>query len=164
MVLCGDDLSADINDTDPQDTGVRPLDPYPRSAAANKTAELVSEWIAEASKMLHGQRDANMVTLRGFSNNPGLETFGKRYQMSAGCVAVYPMYRGIATLVGMETIQFDGVSPEDQFRAVTKAIVSNNYDFVFVHVKQTDSYGEDGNYDAKVKAIEAISVLSIKME
>jgi len=156
MVLRGDDLSADINDTDPQDTGVRPLDPYPRSAAANKTAELVREWITEAGKMLHGQRDANMVTLRGFSNNPGLDTFGERYQLSAGCVAVYPMYRGIATLVGMETIQFDGVSPEDQFRAVTKAIVSNNYDFVFVHVKQTDSYGEDGNYDAKVKAIEEV--------
>ena len=156
MVLRGDDLSADINDTDPQDTGVRPLDPYPRSAAANKTAELVREWITEAGKMLHGQRDANMVTLRGFSNNPGLDTFGERYQLSAGCVAVYPMYRGIATLVGMETIQFDGVSPEDQFRAVTKAIVSNNYDFVFVHVKQTDSYGEDGNYDAKVKVIEEV--------
>ena len=156
MVLRGDDLSADINDTDPQVTGVCPLDPYPRSAAANKTVELVREWITEAGKILHGQLDANMVTLRGFSNNPGLETFGERYQLSAGCVAVYPMYRGIATLVGMETVQFDGVSPEDQFRAVTNAIVSNNRNFVFVHVKQTDSYGEDGNYDAKVKAIEEV--------
>ena len=156
IVLRGDDLSADINDTDPQNTGVRPLDPQPRSSAANKTADLVREWITEAGKILHGQNDANMVTLRGFSHNPGLNTFAERYHLSACCVAVYPMYKGIARLVGMEIAEFDGVIPSAQFKSVKTIIKSSKCEFVFVHVKQTDSHGEDGDYAAKVNAIEEI--------
>jgi 2,3-bisphosphoglycerate-independent phosphoglycerate mutase len=156
MVLRGEDLSADVNDTDPQNTGVRPLDPQPRSAAANKTADLVREWITEAGKILHGQDDANMVTLRGFSHNPGLNTFEERYHLSACCIAVYPMYRGIARLVGMEIAQFDGVTPSAQFQSVKTIINSSKCEFIFIHVKQTDSYGEDGDYAAKVNAIEEV--------
>ena len=156
MVLRGEGLSADINDTDPQDTGVCPLDPQPKSSGAKKTADLLQEWIIEAGKVLHDQVNANMVTLRGFSHNPGLNTFGERYHLAARCVAVYPMYRGIARLVGMEIAQFDGVTPSAQFQAVEETMNFNDYEFVFVHVKQTDSHGEDGDYSAKVKAIEEI--------
>ncbi len=156
MVLRGEGLSADINDTDPQHTGVCALNPEARSSRANKTASLVQEWISEAGKVLREQENANMVTLRGFSHNPCLDTFSKRYQLSAYCVAAYPMYRGIARLVGMEIIQFDGVTPSEQFHIVEKTMNTNEYDFAFVHFKQTDSSGEDGDYVAKVRAIEAV--------
>ena len=156
MVLRGDNLSVNLEDTDPQETGVRPLDPKPNSANAKYTADLVGKWIAEAGQVLGGYEHANMVTLRGYSHNPGLKSFGQRYQLSAGCVAAYPMYRGIARLVGMETIEFDGVNVADQFSAGQRVLNSNDCEFLFVHVKQTDSYGEDGNYDAKVNAIEEV--------
>ncbi|HCU81293.1 MAG: phosphoglycerate mutase [Chloroflexi bacterium] len=156
MVLRGDGLSANLDDTDPQEIGVRTFDPKPNSESAKHTADLIKKWIVEARQVLGGYENANMVTLRGYSHNPGLKSFGERYQLSAGCVAVYPMYRGIARLVGMETIEFDGVSPVDQFSTGKRVINSNDYDFLFVHVKQTDSYGEDGNYDKKVNAIEEV--------
>ena len=156
IVLRGDDLSSDINDTDPQDNGIRPLDPRPRSLGAKKTASLVRKWIIEASKALSDQEEANMVTLRGFSHNPDLDTFADRYQLSACCIAVYPMYRGIARLVGMEIAQFDGVTPSAQFQAVEETMNASKYEFGFVHVKQTDSHGEDGDYAAKVNAIEEV--------
>jgi 2,3-bisphosphoglycerate-independent phosphoglycerate mutase len=153
--LRGQGLNGDIADTDPQITGVPPLPAKAQSPAAEHTAELVNQWIAEAAKVLKGHEPANMVTLRGFAMDPNLPKFKDVYKLKAACVALYPMYKGVSRLVGMDIIPTDiHESVAEEFQQVAK--IWNDYDFVFCHVKYTDSRGEDGNFDAKVKVIEEV--------
>lgn len=151
----GPGLNGDIADTDPQATGVPPLAAKAQSPAAEHTAELANQWIAEAAKILKGHEPANMVTLRGFAMDPNLPKFKDVYKLKAACVALYPMYKGVSRLVGMDIIDTDiHESVAEEFQHVVK--IWNDYDFVFCHVKYTDSRGEDGNFDAKVKVIEEV--------
>ena len=154
VVFRGQGLSAELSETDPQRTGAAPLPVRALEAQAARTAELFNRWIAEAHQLLADNRPANMITLRGFSGDPRLPKFGDIFKVRPACVAVYPMYRGVAKLVGMTTITFEGDTPGDEFAAVTRAW--KDFDYFFVHIKPTDSRGEDGNFEAKVKAIEAV--------
>ena len=154
VVMRGADLSPDLEETDPQKTGVAPYDVKAKNSGAKKTAELYNQWIAEARKILKNEPKANALTLRGFATDPGLESYMDRYELKAACVAVYPMYKGVAQLVGMDVIDFPDETPADEFKAVAE--VWNGYDFFFIHIKKTDSYGEDGNFDAKVHVIEIV--------
>jgi 2,3-bisphosphoglycerate-independent phosphoglycerate mutase len=153
--LRGAGLSGAIADTDPQITGVPPLAAQALDPAAEHTAALVNQWIAEAAKILKGHEPANMVTLRGFAMDPNLPKYKDVYRLKAACVAVYPMYKGVARLVGMDIIPTDGHdTAADEFKRV--AAIWKDYDFVFCHIKYTDSRGEDGDFDAKVKVIESV--------
>lgn len=154
VVMRGAGLSPDLDDTDPQKLGVTPLPAKGKNSGAKKTADLYNQWIAEAMTILKNEPKANGLTLRGFATDPGLETYQSRYELKSACVAVYPMYKGVAQLVGMELIDFDGETPADEFKAVEK--IWKDYDFLFVHIKKTDSYGEDGNFDGKVHVIETV--------
>jgi 2,3-bisphosphoglycerate-independent phosphoglycerate mutase len=154
LVMRGEGLNPELEETDPQRTGVAPLPVVAKTAEAKKTADLFNQWIAEAKKILADQPKANCLTLRGFATDPRLEPFKDCYSLRAACVAVYPMYKGVSSLVGMDIINFEGETPADEFKAVERAW--NDYDFFFVHIKKTDSYGEDGNFDAKVHVIETV--------
>jgi 2,3-bisphosphoglycerate-independent phosphoglycerate mutase len=154
VVFRGAGLSPDLEETDPQRTGAAPLQVMPKDAAAKKAADLFNKWIEEALKLLKNEPKANGLTLRGFATDPGLPTYKQLYNLRAACVAVYPMYRGVAQLVGMDLIKFTGETPSDEFKAV--ADHWNEYDFFFIHIKKTDSNGEDGNFDGKVKVIEGV--------
>ncbi|MBL8154121.1 MAG: 2,3-bisphosphoglycerate-independent phosphoglycerate mutase [Anaerolineae bacterium] len=155
LLLRGPGLNGDIADTDPQATGVPPLAARAQSPAAEHTAQLINQWIGEAAKLLKGHEPANMVTLRGFAMDPALPKYKEVYKLKAACVAVYPMYKGVSRLVGMDIIPSDMHDhAEDEFRRV--AAILKDYDFVFCHIKYTDSRGEDGNFDAKVKVIEEV--------
>jgi 2,3-bisphosphoglycerate-independent phosphoglycerate mutase len=124
------------------------------SPASERAAELYNQWIASATEVLTGQPKANGLTLRGFATHPGLASYQEAYGLKAACVAVYPMYRGVSRLVGMEVIEFPGESPQDEFAAL--ANIWDDYDFAFVHIKKTDSKGEDGDFPGKVKIIESV--------
>jgi 2,3-bisphosphoglycerate-independent phosphoglycerate mutase len=154
LVLRGEGLSGEIHDTDPQQTGVAPLSAVAYDPAAERTAELVNQWIAEAASILADHPPANMLTLRGFAVDPNLPKFPDVYKLRAASVAVYPMYKGVSRLVGMEILPVNGDSPADEFATVRRHW--NDYDFFFVHIKKTDSTGEDGNFDAKVHVIETV--------
>jgi len=155
MVLRGEGLHGAIADTDPQATGVAPLPARATDPAAEKTAQLVNQWLAEARRVLKGHEPANMCTLRGFAREPGLPKYSDVYKLKAACVAVYPMYKGVAGLVGMDVIETTAHdTTADEFNHVAR--IWNDYDFVFCHIKYTDSRGEDGNFDAKVKVIEGV--------
>jgi 2,3-bisphosphoglycerate-independent phosphoglycerate mutase len=154
IVFRGAGLDPAIEDTDPQKVGVTPLPAKAKTKTAEKTADLFNQWIAEAHKLLASEPKANALTLRGFATDPALESYLDRYQLKAACVAVYPMYRGVAQLVGMDVIEFEGETPADEFAAVEKHW--KDYDFFFIHIKKTDSYGEDGNFPAKVHVIETV--------
>jgi 2,3-bisphosphoglycerate-independent phosphoglycerate mutase len=154
VVMRGEGLDDRIADTDPQKTGVPPLLVTAEVPEAEKTAQLFQQWYEKALQLLAGQPKANCLTMRGFATNPQLPTFQELYNLKAACVAVYPMYGGVAQLVGMEKIEFEGEYPEDEFKAAAK--VWDDYDFFFIHIKKTDSMGEDGNFEGKAKVIEDV--------
>lgn len=154
LVLRGKGLRGEIEDTDPQVTGAAPLKAKARDKASAKAAKLFNEWITKANKKLANQPKANGLTLRGFGGDPALPKYKDVYGLRAACVAVYPMYRGVSKLVGMQTIEFSGETPSDEFAAVRS--VWKDYDFIFIHIKKTDSMGEDGNYEGKKKIIEGV--------
>lgn len=154
VVMRGEGLEPNIDDTDPQKIGVSPLPAKAKNQGSEKAAALYNEWIKQAREIIKNEPKANALTLRGFATDPGLETYKDRYGLKSACVAVYPMYKGVAQLVGMDIYNFEGETPSDEFREVAK--IWNDYDFIFVHIKKTDSYGEDGNFNGKVHVIDTV--------
>jgi 2,3-bisphosphoglycerate-independent phosphoglycerate mutase len=154
VVMRGEGLSPEIEDTDPQQTGVPPLPARAKTPQAEHTTGLFNQWITAAQKIIADQPKANGLTLRGFATHPGLASFAELYGLRAACVAVYPMYRGVSELVGMDIIDVSGEMPEDEFEALAR--VWKDYDFFFVHIKKTDSKGEDGDFTGKASFIEVV--------
>ena len=144
--------SALINDTDPQKEGKPPLEPKGKNEHSQKVADVVKKFLERASEVLKDEPKANYILLRGFSQKPKMKSFEERFGLKACAIAVYPMYRGLASLVGMDVLDVQGQSLEDQIKVLKDNW--NNYDFFFLHIKKTDSYGEDGNWEGKVKVIE----------
>lgn len=154
LVLRGEGLAGYIHDTDPQRTGVPPLAAVAYEPAAERTAALANQWIAQAGRILASHPPANMLTLRGFAVDPNLPKFPEVYNLRAAAVAVYPMYKGVARLLGMEVLPVSGETPADEFETVREHW--SEYDYFFIHIKKTDSTGEDGNFDGKVHVIETV--------
>lgn len=151
VVFRGDGLGDAVNDTDPQAVGAAPLAARGADSASSRTADYVNAFVAAAGKALQDQTPTNMVTLRGFARYPKIDTFKEVYGLRAAALAVYPMYKGLARLVGMDVVDA-GTTLGDQMAILTK--LWNEYDFFFLHYKYTDSTGEDGNFPAKVEMIE----------
>ncbi len=151
LVLRGGDLSEDVGETDPLEVGLKPREPQPLTPAARHTAQLVAKFVEQVRSKLAGQHPANMVLLRGFSQRPDWPQLPEVYGLRAAGIASYPMYRGLAKLVGMEVLKA-GENMARPFEALEKAWA--DYDFFFVHVKPMDSAGEDGDFDRKVGLIE----------
>ncbi len=144
--------SDEINDTDPQAVGKEPLKPVGKNPNAQRVAEVVEKFINRVAELLRDEPKANYLLLRGFAQKPNIPTMEDRFGIRPCCIAVYPMYKGLASLVGMDLIEFEGNTIEDELKALRK--VWETYDFFFVHIKKTDSYGEDGNWKDKVSVIE----------
>src|SRR5438874_666668 len=151
VVFRGDSLGDAVNDTDPQQTGHKPLEARGADANSENTARIVNRFVAEAGRVLKGDTPTNMVTLRGFARYPKIDTMQEVYGVKPVAIAVYPMYRGLARLVGMHVADA-GSTLGDQVETLRK--LWNQYDFFFLHYKYTDSTGEDGNFAAKVEMIE----------
>jgi 2,3-bisphosphoglycerate-independent phosphoglycerate mutase len=142
-----------LSETDPQEVGKPPLPVEAEAPHAARAAMIANGFVSEAKRMLANEHPANMVLLRGFSKYPKVPKLTDIYGVKAGVIAVYPMYRGLARLVGMEALPA-GDSVADEFTALETHY--RDYDFFFIHIKKTDSYGEDGNFDAKVHVIEEV--------
>ena len=161
VVFRGKGLDGRVADTDPQAVGVAPLDPQPAHAAAAKTAEIAKEFVKQARAILKDEPKANGLVLRGFAAKPALPTYEELYGLKAAAIAVYPMYKGLARLVGM-TLVGKAQSLAEQIAELEKAW--NDYDFFFLHFKYTDSTGEDGAFEQKVKRIEELDAVLPKIE
>ncbi len=153
LVLRGQGLSDRLTETDPQRTGAAPLPVNPLTPEAKKTAEAVNQFVAQAREVLSIQKRANMVLLRGFSGLPSFPNFGKAYKLNPAAIAAYPMYRGLAQVVGMEVIPgcHNFQEEVDTLYSKWKA-----HDFFYLHYKYADAAGEDGNFAAKVKTLEEL--------
>lgn len=153
LVLRGDGLEANIADTDPQERGLKPLEPDPMTSNSKKTADLLKQFLEQARDKLSNHHPANMLLLRGFANKPDWPGFKDVFGLRAAAIAGYPMYRGVAKLVGMDLLEaVDDVKQE--FHILKQHW--NHYDFFFLHVKRIDSAGEDGDFDRKVGLIEEV--------
>lgn len=159
FALRGPGLGGHLSETDPLVTGKAPLPVVDASGTPEgaHTATLVNRWVAAARAALADEPKANSLNLRGIAKDPGLPRFPQIYGVRAVALAVYPMYKGVARLVGMDVVDFPGERPEHQIDALARAW--NDYDFFFIHIKKTDSYGEDGNFDAKVHEIEEVDAV-----
>jgi 2,3-bisphosphoglycerate-independent phosphoglycerate mutase len=151
LVLRGDGLDDRLAQTDPEREGVPPLPVRAIDVAAQSTADLANEFVRKARELLSDQEQANGLLLRGFARYPNLPPLPEVTQMNAGAFAVYPMYRGLAKLVGM-TVAPGGGTQESQLDALAERW--DEFDFHFYHYKKADAAGEDGNFRGKVEALE----------
>jgi len=156
LVIRGEGLSANIEETDPQIVGEKPLLAKANDKASEKAAEIVQDFVRQAEKILADESPANMLLLRGFASLPDWPMFPEVYGLKAAAIAMYPMYRGVAKLVGMNSLPA-AQSYEEEINMLEENW--NDYDFFFVHIKKTDSYGEDGNFEKKVHEIEKVDAL-----
>lgn len=161
VVFRGEGLGGEVDDTDPQATGVPPLKPVARDEASKKTAQVAEEFLRQAREILKDQPKANFHTMRGFAAKPDLPTYEEVYGLRAAAIAVYPMYKGLARLVGMQVV---GQSQSLQEQMDTLKQSWDDFDFFFIHFKYTDSTGEDGNFDAKVKRTEELDAIIPQIE
>jgi 2,3-bisphosphoglycerate-independent phosphoglycerate mutase len=156
VIFRGKGLEGPLSDTDPQREGLPIADAAPVDASskkAQKAAKLIKAFYEKALPIIKNERPANGFLMRGIAHQPNIPTFEERYQLKAACLAVYPMYKGLAQLVGMDKIE-GPQSISEQFNRYLEEY--DNYDFFFIHYKYTDMYGEDGNFEAKKKAIEEL--------
>jgi 2,3-bisphosphoglycerate-independent phosphoglycerate mutase len=151
FVLRGDGLSDAVADTDPQKEGVEPLSPRASMTEGESTAALVAKWVDGAKKYLADKAPANMALLRGFAKRPSWPALPEVFKMRPAAVAHYPMYRGLAKLVGMDTLPV-GSALDDSIATLRENW--GRFDFFFVHYKYTDTAGEDGDFDRKVAKFE----------
>jgi 2,3-bisphosphoglycerate-independent phosphoglycerate mutase len=153
IVFRGGDLSPAINDTDSQQTGVPPRPVSASSPEGERMVGIVSQFVEKAKGILADRYPTNMILLRGFAEKPQIPGIGEVYKLRPAAIASYPMYRGLARLVGMDVLA-TGINIEDEF----KTLVENygNYDYFFVHIKGSDAAGEDGDFQRKVKVIEQV--------
>ena len=167
VVFRGKGLEGPLTDADPHHEGapiptVSPVDK--KSTKAAKTAALIKEFYEKALPLIAKRKPANGFLMRGIAHQPNIPTFQERYLLKPACIAVYPMYKGLAQLVGMDKLEGPQTIAEQFERYLAEYA---NYDYFFIHYKYTDMYGEDGNFEAKKKAIEeldaALPILLKKM-
>ena len=150
----GQTLHANIADTDPQRTGVPSLPAVAEDEASGPAAQLANDWIAAARAILKDHEPANSLNLRGFAKDPGFPKFPDVYGLRSAAIATYPMYKGVAKLVGMDVLPVAGEAVEDEVE--TLRAHWDEYDYFFFHVKKTDSAGEDGDFERKADVIEHV--------
>ncbi len=154
VVFRGKGLEGPLTDADPNREGfaiptVKPRDP--KNAKQKKMAKLIADFYKAALPIIAKEKPANGFLMRGIAHQPEIPLFEERYRLKPACLAVYPMYKGLAQLVGMDKIEGPQTIAEQFERYLTDY---DKYDFFFIHYKYTDKAGEDGNFAAKQKAIE----------
>jgi 2,3-bisphosphoglycerate-independent phosphoglycerate mutase len=154
IVFRGAGLEGPLSDTDPGREGqpIAEAKPSkPTNAKQKKVAKLIKDFYAQALPLLAGEKRANGFLMRGIAHQPDIPVFDERYQLKAACLAVYPMYKGLAQLVGMNKIEGPQTIREQFERYLAEY---PNYDYFFIHYKYTDKAGEDGDFEAKKRYIE----------
>ena len=154
LVMRGEGLNPSIRNTDPLKDGLPPHRAEAIDKASQKAADLLNEFIDQAHYVLRDEEHANMILLRGFDRLPEVPKYGDLFGLKAASIAVNGMYRGVSRLVGMQVLPVEGYNIEDEF--TTLESYWNQFDFFYLHIKQTDTHGEDGDFYRKVKVIEHV--------
>lgn len=161
VIFRGKNLSEGISENDPQKDGHPPHLIEPLQPGAKKTAELVNNFLSLVTDILKDLNPANYILLRGFAGYPDLPKITEIYQLNPAAIATYPMYRGIARLSGMKILP-TGEKLDNEIKTLEQNFA--DYDFFYLHIKETDLYGEDGNFAGKVKKLEEIDTFIPRIE
>jgi 2,3-bisphosphoglycerate-independent phosphoglycerate mutase len=153
VVFGGEGLAPDVSDSDPQQLGVAPKAIAALNPKAKLMAVVANKFVEQAKAILSKRHPANMVLLRGFSQRPKIPTMPEIYKLKPAAIAAYPMYRGLAKLLGMKVLD-TGMTIAEEVATLKENYSA--YDFFFLHIKKTDSAGEDGDFEGKVKLIEEV--------
>ncbi len=141
----------DILETDPQNEGKEVISPEPLSEKAKIVSEVLKEFLLRVREIIKNEK-GNYLLLRGYSTPPIIPNFSEIYKLKSLSIATYPMYKGLTKLIGMESVKVDGFSIKDEIDVLKENY--KNFDFIYLHIKKTDSYGEDGDFMNKLKVIE----------
>jgi 2,3-bisphosphoglycerate-independent phosphoglycerate mutase len=150
-------LDDSLSETDPLKTGESPLPVRALNCSSEKAACFANQFIEQARVLLACKHPANMITLRGFARLPHIPTYPELYGLHPAAIAINGMYRGVARLAGMEVLDVCGDTIADEFTTLEK--YWNDFDFFYLHVKKTDTCGEAGDFDGKVRVIEEVDAL-----
>ena len=153
LIMRGDGLGADVRDTEPRPPSLNPSPAEALSPGSEATAKAANAFAAEAGRRLSGRDRANMVLLRGFSQAPTWPQMGDVYKLDPVAIAAYPMYRGLAQILGMKVVP-TGDTFDDELSTLESSF--NDHDFFFLHYKPADAAGEDADFEAKVAALEEL--------
>ena len=153
VVFKGEGLGDGLTDADPQKNGKPSISASATTESAKFSERVINQFIKEATHLLRSQESANTILLRGFSQIPKIPSMTELFQVRPAAIAVYPMYKGIARLVGMDVLEA-GEEIRDEIKALRDHF--DQYDFFYVHIKKPDIFGEDGNFHGKVRAIEEV--------
>lgn len=153
IILEGDGLDDGVTETDPQKEGLAPYDVTALSDQAKKSADILNKLVAKINEVLRDEPKANTLLLRGIAKYPHIPSMNEVFKLKTACISNYPMYKGLAKLVGMEILD-TGDTIASEFETLEKNY--KKFDFFYLHIKKTDSYGEDGNFNNKVKVIEEV--------
>lgn len=152
LILRAKGLDHGLTETDPQITGVSALEVKATNTSSNHSAILINEFISQANEILKNHAPSNTILLRGFACLPKIESFNERYKLRSAAIATYPMYKGIAKLLGMEVIEC-GTTLKDQITALENNF--DEFDFFYVHIKETDSAAHAGDFQRKIRVLES---------
>ncbi len=147
-------LAGCLRDTDPQQLGVTPLKAEPFDSTSREMADIANAWLAQIYEILKDEHPANGILTRGWCNYPEIPTYGEVYGLNPACIALYPMYRGVAKFAGMKVYR-EGIT-DFNTEADVLAKAWPDHDYFFMHFKYTDSAGEDGDFGRKVAMIEEV--------
>jgi len=157
FVMRAPGLGQELSDTDPLKVGVPPLSVVAKNPQSEFAAVKINQFVKEAEKVLKNQPLANQVMLRGFAKFPQIPSYAEMFGLNAAAIAVNGMYRGVARLAGMKVLNVNGTSLADEFDTLEKNW--QDFDFFYLHFKKTDTCGENGDFEGKVKAIEEMDAL-----
>jgi len=152
-VFRGDGLEDGLTDTDPQQVGKKWIPVKPLREEAKKAADILNKFVNRVNEILKDEEKANTILLRGIAKVPKIPKMQELFKLNPVAIANYPMYKGLARLVGMDVVEV-GDTIEDEFKKLEE--LYDRYDFFYVHIKKTDSYGEDGSFWKKVSIIEEV--------
>ncbi len=156
IVFQGKGLREELSDADPQKEGKAVKWSEPLLEEARGTAEIINQYLKKAIEVLRPHFPANSMLLRGFSKIPDIPSLSERFKLKPAAIATYPMYRGLARLVGMKVLE-TGETLREEVETLRRHF--NDHDFFYLHFKKPDMAGEDGDFRMKVKAIEEIDRL-----
>jgi 2,3-bisphosphoglycerate-independent phosphoglycerate mutase len=150
-----------LTDADPQKDGKAPVPTTAEAPESQEAARVINAFLGDVVRILADEPTANAALLRGFSLQPSIPQMPELYALKPAAIAGYPMYKGLAKLIGMTAYKV-GSETEDLFAALEAHWAE--HDFFYVHFKKTDAAGEDGSFEAKVAAIEEIDAFIPRLE